>query len=122
MTLHVTNDGILLIGHFSCHNCDKTFSRQDTLKAHELKAHVNQVSSATKKKPASDVKPGGTNRRRSIQTARDNNGYEFSSESSDDEERLPQNPSKGTPSANNSRSGQRLNAILQAFYNQGTVN
>ena len=77
------------------------------------------MSSATKKKPASDVKPGGTNRRRSIQTARDNNGYEFSSESSDDEERLPQNPSKGTPSANNSRSGQRLNAILQAFYNQG---
>ena len=83
-----------------------------------MKAHVNQVSSATKKKPASDVKPGATNRR-SIQTARDNNGYVLSSESSDDEESVPQNPSKGTPSANNSRSGQRLNAILLAFYNQG---
>ena len=106
MTLHVTNNGILLIGHFSCHNCDKTFSRQDTLKAHELTAHVNQVGSATKKKPASDVKPG-TNRR-SIQTAKDNNRY---GSSSDDEENVTQNPSKGTPSANNTRSGQRLNAL-----------
>ena len=120
MTLHVTNYDILLIGHFSCHNCDKTFSRQDTLKIHELKAHVNQVGSATKKKPAaSDVKPGGTNKRTSTQTARDNNRY---SSSSDDEEIIPKNPSKSTPSANNTRFGQRLKvAILLAFCNQGLL-
>ena len=120
MTLYVTDDDILLIGHFSCHNCDKTFSRQDTLKIHELKAHVNQVGSATKKKPAaSDVKPGGTNKRTSTQTARDNNRY---SSSSDDEEIIPKNPSKSTPSANNTRFGQRLKvAILLAFCNQGLL-